>query len=114
MSSLAPILKPEERIMLSIYYAGMKMKPAGGGTPEQRAQGKKIFEQVCAECHGADGKGSEGYARVAGQNPQYTATMLKGFKGQTGKRVNPWMTAVSMRLSDEEIDAVSMYLANLE
>ena len=114
MSSLAKTFSVEDKIKIALYYAEMEMKASGGGNPALMDEGERIFKEVCVSCHGADGKGQEGYARLAGQRYDYVAKMLKEFRDRTGKRINVWMTGVAIRLSDQDIEAVSTYLANLK
>jgi len=114
MNALGESFSEEEKILLALYYSSFDVKPVGGGTPEQIAKGKEIFDYVCVECHGANGRGEMGYARIAGQKPDYVIKMMKEFRGGTGRRVNPWMKAVALPLTDEEITALAMYIANME
>jgi cytochrome c553 len=114
MSNLAKTLNVEDKIKIALYFSDMEMKPSGGGHPELLLQGEHLFKTICANCHGADGRGQEGYARLAGQRFDYVVKMLKEFRDRTGKRINIWMTGVAIRLSDQDIDAVATYLANLE
>ena len=114
MNALGATFSEEEKILLALYYSGFEVKPVGGGTAEQVTKGKEIFDYVCAECHGDDGRGKVGYARIAGQKPDYVIKMLKEFRGGSGRRLNPWMKAVSLPLTDEEITAIAMYIANME
>jgi cytochrome c553 len=114
MSNLAKTLNVEDKIKIALYFSDMEMKPSGGGHLELLPQGEQLFKTICANCHGADGRGQEGYARLAGQRFDYVVKMLKEFRDRTGKRINIWMTGVAIRLSDQDIDAVATYLANLE
>jgi cytochrome c553 len=114
MTSLAQTLDVEDKIKIALYYSQMKMKPSGGGKQALMAEGEKLFKEMCVSCHGQDGRGQEGYARLAGQQHDYVVKMLKEFRDRTGKRINVWMTGVAIRLSDQDIDAVATYLANLE
>jgi cytochrome c553 len=40
--------------------------------------------------------------------------MLTEFRDRTGRRSNPWMTAVAIRLSEPQMTAVATYIANLK
>ncbi|MEJ2454501.1 MAG: c-type cytochrome [Candidatus Thiodiazotropha sp.] len=114
MSNLAQTFSEEDKIKIALYYSEMQMLPSGGGKPALMAQGEKLFKEVCVTCHGQDGRGQEGYARLAGQRFDYVVKMLKEFRDRTGKRINVWMTGVAIRLSDQDIEAVATYLASLE
>jgi cytochrome c553 len=114
MSNLAKTFSFEDKIKIALYYAEMEMKPSGGGNLERLEEGKKIYKAACVECHGENGRGQEGYARLAGQRHDYVVKMLKEFRDRTGKRSNVWMSAVAIRLSDQDMDAVATYLANLK
>ena len=74
----------------------------------------EFFDYACVECNGADGRGTMGYMRIAGQKPDYVIKIRKEFRGGSGRRLNPWMKAVSLPLTDDEITAVAMYLSNME
>jgi cytochrome c553 len=114
MSSLAKTLNEKDKIKIALYYSTMEMKPSQGGKPELLSKGQRLFKEICVNCHGDDGRGKEGYARLAGQRFDYVVKMLKEFRDRTGKRFNVWMTGVAIRLSDQDIDALATYLANLE
>jgi cytochrome c553 len=114
MGGLAKNFSEEDMIKMAIYYSRMRSKTAGGGRPDLRAKGKQIFSQICVGCHGEDGKGQEGYAMIAGQRADYVVQMLKTFRDDRERRVNPWMTGVALGLSDEDMEAVASYLANLK
>jgi cytochrome c553 len=101
-------------INTAIYYSMLEPVVAGGGRPDVRPKGKKIFDRICATCHGKDGKGQEGYAMIAGQRADYIVQMLKTFRDDRGRRNNPWMTGVAVGLSDDDMEAVASYLANLQ
>ncbi len=71
---------------------------------------------ACASCHGANGRGNpaEKFPSLASQHAEYVAKMLKEFR--SGKRSNDpreMMRKVAARLSDAEIEAVSVYVLGL-
>lgn len=115
MGSLASGFSDDDKIKLAIYYAEQPMRPAGGGDPSLIPRGRELYQAHCVECHGEDGRSREGYARLAGQRPEYIAKMLREFRSPAGKRFNPAMYARAYMLrSDEDILAVATFLAHLE
>lgn len=107
----------EDKINISIYFSNQKLKPINVDA-SNASEGERIFQGVCLRCHGADGRGEEGYARVAGQQPVYVVNTLKRFRANAtnsgnSKRSNALMEQVSARLSDEEIDALAVYISQL-
>ena len=68
---------------------------------------------ACSSCHGPKGAGIPNqYPRLAGQYTEYTTSTLLSYKN--GSRANnKQMMTISKRMSDEQINAVSEYLAGL-
>ncbi len=114
MSNLAKTFNLDDKIKIALYYSSMTMMPSGGGDPARLEEGERIFKNTCVSCHGVDGRGQEGYARLAGQRYDYVVKMLKEFRDRTGRRTNVWMTGVAIRLNDQDISAVATYLSNLK
>ncbi|MCU7907093.1 MAG: c-type cytochrome [Candidatus Thiodiazotropha sp. (ex Epidulcina cf. delphinae)] len=114
MSNLAKTFSIGDQIKIALYYANMEMKPSGGGDLSLLPTGERLYKEICIECHGKNGRGQEGYARLAGQRHDYVVKMLKEFRNRTGKRSNVWMTGVAIRLNDHDMEAVATYLANLD
>lgn len=113
MSDLGRGLSEDDKIMLALYYAELESSPSGGGTAEEIARGERLYRKVCSECHGATGRGEKGYARLAGQQSVYVVNILKEFRDRTGRRFNPWMTAVSLHLSERDMQDLAFYIANM-
>ena len=68
---------------------------------------------ACSSCHGPKGAGIPGqYPRLAGQYSEYTSATLLSYKNGTRMNNNQMMT-ISKRMSDDQINAVSEYLAGL-
>src|SRR5579872_4167866 len=103
---------------ISVFPDG-KGLPAGSGTP---AQGKLIFAQKCAACHGANGEGGKGGPRLFGgigtlkapQQPVQTVgsywpypTMVFDFV----RRAMPWDRPKS--LTNDEVYAAVAYIFQL-
>ena len=121
MSPIASGLTDEEMKNISAYLSQQKAKPGAARNKDTVELGKNIYRAgimeknvpACAACHGPGGGGiPDLYARLAGQHAEYTEQQLIAFR--TGARQNSEpMTAIARRLSDEEIKAVSDYMAGL-
>ena len=104
MRSMTVAVKLAALLMMApaVFAAGAKGDPA---------KGKMIVDQVCAACHGADGKGNNGlggnYAEVlAGRKDEDLIASIKN--GKTGKIgvMPPW----GGTLNDDQIKAVLGYV----
>lgn len=122
MTPIAKALSDEEMRNISAYLDLQKQKPGAAKNKETVEIGKKIYRAgiaeknvpACAACHGATGAGIPAqFARLAGQHQDYTAAQLINFR--TGTRSNSaQMTTIAKRMSDDEIKAVSDYIAGLK
>lgn len=122
---MAPIAKgmTEEDIQNVIAYLGkQKTTPGAAKNKDTVELGKKIYRggiaeknvPACAACHSANGAGLPAqYPRLAGQHQTYTQAQLVAFRQGTRKN-SELMTTVAKRMSDEEIQAVSDYVAGLK
>lgn len=88
--------------------------PAHEASAEEE-KGKEI-NGVCAACHGEFGQGGKRgeYPRLAGQRAAYLKDQLKSFRAR--KRINIPMYPYTQEreLPDEDIEAVSEYLAAIQ
>jgi cytochrome c553 len=76
--------------------------------------GKIKYGSVCAGCHGQQGQGQASFPKLAGQAAEQIASKLRDYKA--GKEIGPqsaMMIPTAQALSDEEIDALAKYIANL-
>jgi len=108
---------------LAAYYAAQKQTPGTVADPKLAAAGKKLYEDgntesgvpACMGCHMANGEGNERYPRLAGQHQAYTQQQMADFK--KGVRSNDKakvMRAVAERMTEQEMQAVSEYIAGLQ
>jgi len=88
--------------------------------PGSVARGKDLVETGggrtvgCAICHGLDLKGQASIPRLAGMHPIYTVRQLYWFKDGTRKGVDAALMQLPVvRLTDDDIVAISAYLASL-
>jgi cytochrome c553 len=115
MSPMAKNLTREQMIALGNYFAAQKPKlVAFQADPARVAAGRKISDAaLCPMCHLGGFVGQNEIPRVAGQWPQYVAQQLRDFREK--KRTNDAgnMTSISRNLSDEDIENLAHYIANL-
>ena len=116
MQTMVGELSDEQRIALAIFYSRANLQPQPFDA-ELAAKGRPLFDRVCKNCHGADGSGSNEYARIAGQRTDYVIETLKLFRdGKSNKwrsRQSSLMTTFTKNLSDEEIINMANFIASL-
>lgn len=70
--------------------------------------GKKMAAEVCAACHGADGKSANPqFPHLAGQYRDYLEHALKAYR--SGQRKNAIMQGFAANLSDRDIANLALY-----
>ncbi|MDK2123038.1 c-type cytochrome [Parachitinimonas caeni] len=84
---------------------------AGSAQAANADLGKDKAATVCASCHGADGKSSNGqYPILAGQHKDYLIKALKDY--QSGARNNAIMAGMAKPLSKAEIESLAAWFAS--
>lgn len=114
MTALSSSFSADEKVHLALYFSQMTPRPATDVEAAQVERGRSVYRIACAQCHGENGRGDKGYARLASQKADYVLKMLKEFSNYTGRRSNPWMTAVALGLSEQEMVDVAAYVSTLE
>jgi cytochrome c553 len=122
MTAIAKPLTDEDMKNVGAYLSKQQSKPGAAKNKGTVELGKKIYRggiveksvPACASCHSANGAGIPAqFPRLAGQHQDYTAVQLTNFR--SGARKNSeQMTTIAKRMSDEEIQAVSDYVAGLK
>lgn len=120
MQSLASNFSAADKVNLAIYYSSMPVQPVEYDA-NLASRGQRIYDSVCFMCHAKDGKSAEGFARIAGQKPEYVAKTLHRYRANAlgkadpleVKRTNPRMEQVTQNLSDEDIRALANYVASM-
>lgn len=123
MASMVANLSEDDMKNLAAYFAAQKARPGVARDAKLVKQGELIYRggvagkgvPACASCHSPNGAGMPAqFPRLAGQHAEYTSTQLKAFR--VGQRVNDaaqMMRGVAGKMSDQEIAAVSEYIAGL-
>jgi cytochrome c553 len=133
MAGVALSLSDQDMEDIAAYYSIQTISEnSAQGSEKMIELGRKIYvggkmdtqTTACIACHGPKGKGipTAGFPSVAAQHADYTSSQLKAFRQysinqQTDsdgvERVNEMMNNVAMGLTNEEIDALSQYIAGL-
>jgi len=114
MEGMIKAMTAQERMSVMLFYSRQAVAPRATGDAALRDKGKIYFEKVCFRCHGLDGRGSQAYARLAGQQPSYMELALKRYRDNTdGRRNDPLMAGVTRLMTDADIHAVAAYVASL-
>jgi len=122
MSGIAKGMSEQDIKNVAAYLDKQESKPGAAKNKETVEAGKKIYRggiaeknvPACAGCHGASGGGIPAqFARLAGQHQDYTAAQLTAFR-QGARKNSAQMTTIAKRMSDDEIQAVSDYIAGLK
>jgi cytochrome c553 len=127
MFNVAHVLNPAMVKGLAAYFGSLNPKPLGGGPKELVAAGKKIYEEgvpasdipPCGSCHGPEAKGDGVFPRLAGQLNDYIMRKLTNWdkeRGQDPKNpdTSAIMEPIAHNLTEQQIDAVAVYLSYLE
>ena len=139
MQGMAAPLSEQDMADIAAYYAEQKASN-GAAKADLAKKGEKIYRggnaktklAACSGCHNPAGKGNAlaGFPRLGGQHADYIKAQLTAFRAAgrndsvadpAQKRVNDAakpgelgpMQMVAAKLSDEEIEAVSSFLAGL-
>jgi cytochrome c553 len=121
MTPLAAQLSPQDMADLAAFYSAKPLKPSAARNKEMVDLGRSIYRggiaekgvPSCAGCHGPTGSGIPAqFPRLAGQYSDYTEAQLVAFRSGA-RHNNAAMNAVAARLSDNEIKALSDYIAGL-
>jgi cytochrome c553 len=94
--------------------AASAARPAGAAVPAASSNAfyAERFRNVCASCHGADGRSDiAGTPVLAGQHSLYTITQL--FLFREGRRTNESMVALAKPMTDADLRGFSDFIGTL-
>ena len=114
MEGLIKALTADEKVGVVLYYAGQTVLPKAAGNPTLVAKGQDLYQKNCFRCHAQDGRGSDQFARVAGQQAPYLLATLTRYRTGTGARINPLMAANTKLLTDGDIEALAAYVSTMK
>lgn len=111
---LIKVLSPQEKIGLNLYYAHQSVTYKPATNAALAARGQVVYKNECADCHEADGRGSEEIARVAGQQIPYLNHVLHSYLDGSSRRGDKGMIRIVRRLNEADIAAVVAYVASMK
>lgn len=114
MEGMIKAMNAEEKVGVVLYYTQQEVVHKPATDPALAARGKAYYDRICFRCHGEQGRGSEQFARVAGQQPEYLKLTLKRYRDGSGARIDPLMAANTRGMSDADIAAVVAYVTSMK
>ena len=106
---------------VTAYSASLPMNPDNGkGTWNQLfpefAQGKKLYEDNCVECHGENGEGKDDkfYPKIQGQHYAYMMRQFEWIRDGKRRNANPDMVEQIKNFSDKDMQMVINYVSRLK
>jgi len=120
----ATVASLEDLHDIAAYFSSQKMGKNDGSFDAKKVKaGEDIFLNGnaangvygCVNCHGENGKGNQVFPRIGQQWKDYLVRQLKALK--KGERANDrggMMRDIAQKLSDQEIDNVTEFLASIK
>lgn len=123
MIGMVANLSPQDMEDLAAYFS-TQAPTSNKAVVDYVKLGEKIYRggnpltgvAACTACHGPKGAGNRlaKYPRISGQHADYTEAQLKAFRDKKRRNdINGIMQDIAKRMTDEEIKAVSQYMAGL-
>jgi cytochrome c553 len=115
MDPMAAPLTRDDMLALADFFSKQKQASARfKADPAKVAAGKKKSDEVlCPMCHLGEFVGQNEIPRVAGQHYAYVKKQLSDFKARRRTNDAGNMTSVASTLSDNDIENLAQYIANL-
>jgi len=115
VSPMVANLSQDDMVALGNFFAAQKQVPIQIQVdPAKVEAGRKTADTVlCPMCHLGGFVGQNEIPRVAGQWPQYIKKQLEDFKARRRTNDAGNMTSVAGGLSEQDIENLSQYIANL-
>lgn len=122
MGPVARALDDEDMLRVSAWYAELPAATANAQGPAGAEHVRNLYLEgdpgrslpACAACHGADGHGAAGGPALSGQPAAYLIDQIQRWRHSERRNdARNIMLEISQRLSEEEVEALSAYLAGL-
>jgi cytochrome c553 len=108
---------PQSLADVVAYIQTLPMNPNNGvGAGDDLEHGKKLYEDNCVRCHGANGEGDNEkfYPRIHGQHYKYMLRQFEWIRDGKRRNANPDMVKQIEGFSDKDMRAVIDYTARLK
>ncbi len=122
MQAIASTLSANDMHDLGLYFGAQAAKAQPSSNLKLEQQGQAIFARgnstgapACASCHGAQGHGQASFPRIASQPADYLIEQLHVYHDARHFN-NPMastMQGVALKLSAQDMQAVSAFIATL-
>lgn len=99
------------------YMAKLPMNPDNGvGPGTDLEHGKKLYEENCTRCHGANGEGDNEkfYPRIQAQHYNYIVRQFREIKDGKRRNANPDMVKQVQEFSERDLLAVCDYASRIK
>jgi cytochrome c553 len=110
------LAEPQALSDLTAYLAAQPHDSHGEhGDGSRLGLGRALYDQRCAQCHGALGSGQTPgpIPAIAGQNYTYLVRQLKGFAAGHRSKAEPAVIDAVSKLSADDISAVADFMSRL-
>jgi cytochrome c553 len=109
-------LSREDMLALADFYSKQRQVPNGfkADGAKVAAGRRKSDEVLCPMCHHGDFVGQNEVPRVAGQHYAYVKKQLQDFKARRRTNDAGNMTSIAGTLSDDDIENLAQFIANLD
>ena len=114
-------LSGDDIAQLARYFSQRKLNPSPSDDQTLSALGRTIYMEgnpvsgvaACYVCHGTNARGGQMLPRLAGQHAEYLKLQLRRFIERSRTTDQTLMHSVASRMTEQEIHAVSHFLAGL-
>lgn len=114
-------LSGDDIVRLARHFSQRSLKPSASDNGALTEKGRKIYMEgnpangvaACYVCHGQNARGGQMLPRLAGQHAEYLELQLRSFIERSRTTDQTLMHSVASRMTEQEIRAVSHFLAGL-